>query len=161
MPVWSDFFLIRTGFLLDTVSDFVDFVQTLNFRPHLPMKYCLLLIFSLCLSANTFAQGHRYLCNGCDRSVQPRQTNRNADQTTPTLPGVKVFPNPATEYIQLANADEAAHIVLYNLVGRRVRRFAVEQNGKYFVGDLATGMYLVQVLDAHQRPVATLRLSKK
>ncbi len=125
------------------------------------MKYCLLLLFVLCLSANTFAQDDRSPCNGCGRSIQPLQTNRDADHTTPALPGVKVFPNPATDYIQLANADEAAHIVLYNLVGRRVRRFAVERNGKYFVGDLAAGMYLVQVLDAHQRPLATLRLSKK
>lgn len=125
------------------------------------MKYCLLLLFSLCLSANAFAQDDRYLCNGCGQSIQPLQANRDIDATTPALPAIKVFPNPATDYIQLANADEAAHIVLYNLVGRRVRQFAVERNGKYFVGDLATGMYLVQVLDAHQQPIATLRLSKK
>jgi len=125
------------------------------------MKYWLLFLFVFSLSANASAQDDRYLCNGCGQSIQPLQAQRDIDAPTPAIPSVRVFPNPATDYIQLANADEAAHIVMYNLVGRRVRQFAVERNGKYYVGDLATGMYLVQVLDAHQQPLATLRLSKK
>lgn len=75
---------------------------------------------------------------------------------------VKIFPNPATHYIQLANVPEGATwLVMYNLVGREVKRFPIALESRYFVGELSVGMYLVQVLDSQLQPMATMRLSKK
>ncbi len=131
------------------------------------MKQLLLLFFlSISSSLQLLAQEDRYLYpqQGCGQTIQPQPASRNSDFAGAPAPlmAVKIFPNPATHYIQLAHVpDGATWLAMYNLVGREVKRFSIASERRYFVGDLSAGMYLVQVLDRQLQPLATMRLSKK
>ncbi len=75
---------------------------------------------------------------------------------------VKIYPNPATSYIGLDKAQSIEHIVIYNMVGRRVKDFEVNrQDAQYYIGDLPNGMYLVQLLGNNQKIITTKRLNKR
>ncbi len=80
---------------------------------------------------------------------------------TGDAPSIKIFPNPATEYIELSENDKVSTIVVYNLAGREMKRFDAYNGEKYFVGDLARGLYLVQLLDKKNQTVVTQRVSKR
>ncbi|MEM1319115.1 MAG: T9SS type A sorting domain-containing protein [Bacteroidota bacterium] len=74
---------------------------------------------------------------------------------------LKVFPNPATQYIQLNNAKDVDHIVIYNVVGRRMKSYKVTEGKKYDINSLPVGMYLVQLVDHNKKVITTQRLSKR
>ncbi|MBK7870850.1 MAG: T9SS type A sorting domain-containing protein [Saprospiraceae bacterium] len=74
---------------------------------------------------------------------------------------IKIFPNPATEYIELTENKEVLKIVVYNLAGREMKRFDAFNGEKYYVGDLARGLYLVQLLDKSNQTIVTQRVSKR
>ena len=73
---------------------------------------------------------------------------------------VKVFPNPAIDYIQLQDKDEqVANIFVYNIVGKKLASFRdVEEDKKYYL-DIPVGMYLIQLVDNYGKIISTKRLS--
>jgi hypothetical protein len=74
---------------------------------------------------------------------------------------LQVFPNPAVDYISVDNEKEVKRIVIFNLVGRRVRTFNhVSAEQKHNVGDLPRGMYLVQLLGDNDKILKTQRVKK-
>ena len=60
---------------------------------------------------------------------------------------ITIFPNPATNFISISNEDKVSEISVFNLVGRKIKTFEVQEGAKYNVSDLPQGMYLVQVID--------------
>ena len=72
-----------------------------------------------------------------------------------------IFPNPATDYISVSNDDDVEEIIIYNVVGRLIRQFNVEEDGKYRISDLRNGMYLVRFFNSRGKLLATQRLSKR
>ena len=73
-----------------------------------------------------------------------------------------VYPNPATQFIGVnGNKSEVKQIIVYNLVGRRMKSFDRSQSGQYYVADLPIGMYLVQLLGRNNEVLRTQRLSKR
>jgi hypothetical protein len=73
-----------------------------------------------------------------------------------------IFPNPATEFIAVNDEDEiVTEIVIYNLVGKKVRVFEATPNERFAVGDLPKGMYLVQLIDSNQKIINTQKVNKK
>lgn len=73
---------------------------------------------------------------------------------------LKVFPNPATEYIQLEDASQSvATIVIYNIVGKKIKTFQVEDGKKYYLDRFAKGMYLVQLVGSDNKTISTQRLN--
>ncbi len=74
---------------------------------------------------------------------------------------IQVFPNPAQDYFQLANASSLEEITIYNIVGKPVKQFQVIDNKEYSVADLPMGMYLLQMRDKENDIVKTVRLVKK
>jgi len=73
---------------------------------------------------------------------------------------IKVFPNPAMDYIQLQDKDEQVeNIFIYNIVGKKMASFqGVEEDKKYHL-DIPVGMYLVQLVDDYGKIISTKRLS--
>ena len=60
---------------------------------------------------------------------------------------LKVFPNPATEYFQLTDKDNSVdQINIYNIVGKKMKTFEVEDDKKYYLNQFPKGMYLVQLV---------------
>lgn len=79
--------------------------------------------------------------------------------STPTQ--LQIFPNPAVNYIGVSNSDDAQQVVVYNLVGRKMKSFSATNGEKYYVGDLKRGMYLVQILGNNNKVLTTQRVSKE
>ena len=74
---------------------------------------------------------------------------------------IKIYPNPAFNFIGLNNVSGVSSIIIYNLVGRKIKKFAAQKNERYDVADLPSGMYLVQLLGNDGKVVTTQRMSKK
>jgi hypothetical protein len=74
---------------------------------------------------------------------------------------VSIFPNPATEYITVNNEDAVKSIVVFNMVGRKIRSFTTEKGERYEIGDLPNGLYVVQLFGKNNKVLITQRLTKK
>ena len=46
---------------------------------------------------------------------------------------ITIFPNPATNYISISNEDKVSEISVFNLVGRKIKTFEVQEGAKYDV----------------------------
>ncbi len=74
---------------------------------------------------------------------------------------IKIYPNPAFNFIGLNEISSVNTIIIYNLVGRKMKNFIAEKGKKYFIADLPKGMYLVQLLGRDGKVVTTQRMSKR
>ncbi len=73
-----------------------------------------------------------------------------------------IFPNPAVDYIQITDKSQRVKAVhIYNLLGRQMLGFDVSHSGKCNISTLPKGIYLVQMLDAQGKIIATQRLHKR
>jgi len=73
---------------------------------------------------------------------------------------IKVFPNPAIDYIQLQDdKNQVENIFVYNIVGKKMASFEnVEKEKRYYL-NIPIGMYLVQLVDDYGKIISTKRLS--
>ena len=74
--------------------------------------------------------------------------------------GLKVFPNPVSEYFQVANSNNINKVVLYNLFGKEVKTFIHYNNAIHEIGDPKPGMYHVKLLDSKNKVVKTVKMTK-
>lgn len=74
---------------------------------------------------------------------------------------IKIYPNPAINFIGLNEVAGVASIVVYNLVGRKMKNFNALKGEKYNISDLPKGMYLVQLKGTNGKVLTTQRMSKK
>lgn len=81
---------------------------------------------------------------------------RGADKST-----LQIFPNPADNFIGVSANEEIKKIMVYNLVGREMKKFDAIKGKTYFVGDLPKGIYLVQLLGSKNKILRTQRVSKR
>ena len=88
------------------------------------------------------------------------QSQKN-DKTIAVQKIVKIYPNPAFNFIGLNNISDISSIIIYNLVGRKMKKFIPQKGERYDITDLPRGMYLVQLLGKDGKVVTTQRMSKK
>ncbi|NJL73874.1 MAG: T9SS type A sorting domain-containing protein [Saprospiraceae bacterium] len=74
---------------------------------------------------------------------------------------LKVYPNPSGNYLTLSDAEGIERMSVYNMVGREVKTFQVEDNAVYDIGNLTDGIYLVGLFDKKGNLVKTIRVSKR
>ena len=75
---------------------------------------------------------------------------------------IDVFPNPDTHFISLSDVTGVTKIVLYNMVGVRVREFSeITQDARHSLENLPRGMYLVQIIGTNNVNLAVKRLYKQ
>ena len=75
---------------------------------------------------------------------------------------LKVFPNPATECFQLTDKNDSVdQINIYNIVGKKMKTFEVEDDKKYYLNQFPKGMYLVQLVGHNNKVISTQRLNVK
>lgn len=96
--------------------------------------------------------------NTIDGNYFFNQTSSSRDFSRVNL---KLYPNPTRDYFQLTDYADLDQVILYNLVGRELRRFNAFPGSKFAVADLTRGMYLVRLVDNRRRVVKTLRLNKR
>jgi hypothetical protein len=75
---------------------------------------------------------------------------------------LSVYPNPAIEYISVHDDnDVVGKMVVYNLVGKKMKTFEFSKGEAYYVADLPKGMYLVQILDHNSKILTTQKVNKR
>ena len=74
---------------------------------------------------------------------------------------IQVFPNPVITHFSINNNFQVRNIVVFNLVGKELKRFNYTADERYFLGDLPKGIYLVQFLDKEKSILTTRRISKR
>lgn len=115
------------------------------------MKNTLLLIFfSIFITLGAAAQ------SSADAGSALAQLDQQGQKVA-----LKIYPNPATDYIGLNNDSQVAEINILNLVGRQVKHFYVMKGEKYSVMDMSNGMYLVQLISSSGKIITTQRLQKR
>lgn len=127
------------------------------------MRKALLLFFATFLTISLYAQRD---CNGCEDNGDNdlyQTDNYQSRSTDPTYEvNLTIYPNPATDFI-LINDERSTvdQVIVYNLIGRKIKGFRSATDSKYFVGDLPKGMYLVQMLGSDGIVITTQRISKR
>ena len=74
---------------------------------------------------------------------------------------ISVYPNPATNFIGLSETEDVKQLIVFNVVGRKMKSFMVSEGEKYNIAELPKGMYLVQILNYDNKVITTQRLSKR
>jgi hypothetical protein len=74
---------------------------------------------------------------------------------------ISVFPNPAIDFIGLSDSEDVKQLIVFNVVGRKMKSFMVSEGEKYNISELPKGMYLIQILDFNNKIITTQRLSKR
>jgi hypothetical protein len=74
---------------------------------------------------------------------------------------INVYPNPATNYFRLKNGEDVHTVLIYNIVGRQVKRFNVNSTqDRFTIQDLNKGMYVVRLFDDSNNVIQTIRMNK-
>ncbi len=74
---------------------------------------------------------------------------------------IRVFPNPASNYLMLTEYSQISRVDLYSMLGRRMQSFEIVDDRSLDISELPDGMYLVNLIDRFGRPVKTTRLLKQ
>ena len=74
---------------------------------------------------------------------------------------LKVFPNPIGDYFQITENKVVKKILVYSLVGKKVKAFEYVPGERFYLGDIRKGIYLVQFTDLNNKILTTKRVSKK
>ncbi|MFK8103982.1 MAG: T9SS type A sorting domain-containing protein [Saprospiraceae bacterium] len=75
---------------------------------------------------------------------------------------VKVYPNPASNFIGLRYKGSAVkELVIYNLLGKKMKSFLYNADQTYNIASLPKGMYLVRIIGHDNKVIKTQRLSKR
>lgn len=75
---------------------------------------------------------------------------------------IRIYPNPASDYIKISNPEGIESMELYNLIGKKVRSFNVgSSNSTFNISNLPKGMYLIRLLDDDNDVLTTKRISKR
>lgn len=74
---------------------------------------------------------------------------------------IRVYPNPAIDYIMITDNESITKVWVYNILGKRVKAYDVESLGmKYDIRDLPRGMYIVRLINNRDELVLTRRINK-
>jgi Secretion system C-terminal sorting domain len=85
-----------------------------------------------------------------------------AQQSNSTKPELSVFPNPAIDNISVYdNNDVVSQIIVFNLVGKKMKTFEHIKGEYHYIGDLPKGVYLVQMIDKSKRILTTQKIDKR
>ncbi|NJN78505.1 MAG: T9SS type A sorting domain-containing protein [Saprospiraceae bacterium] len=91
--------------------------------------------------------------NGGDDDKLTSQSTLNDD--------IRVYPNPAIDYIMITDNEAVRKVWIYNILGKRVKAYDVESQGmKFDIRDLPRGMYIVRLVDNNEELVMTRRINK-
>ena len=77
------------------------------------------------------------------------------------LSEIKVYPNPAINYFSITNNNLVQFVQVYNIIGRKVKSYPVQNGLEYDISDLPEGMYLISLVGADGKVLKTVRTSKQ
>ncbi|HEB61976.1 MAG TPA: T9SS type A sorting domain-containing protein [Bacteroidetes bacterium] len=118
------------------------------------MKTALLFsfLFFIGFTTTTFAQSNHLFTfqSNTSSSVQKKK------------PKLTIFPNPFVNYIKINDADDLVRqVVVYNLLGKKMKTFTASRGESYNVSNLPRGYYLIQLLGERNKIIRTQRINKR
>ena len=96
------------------------------------MKHVLLLLAVMFFSSAAFSQ------NNYESWLHPKTLEKKID--------LKIYPNPVTDYFNISDNDVVEKIIVFNMVGRKIKQFSYAKGSKYVLSGLTKGVYLIQML---------------
>lgn len=72
-----------------------------------------------------------------------------------------IYPNPSSNFLKLAQQKDVERLVVYNIVGKKVRTFIVSDNTDYDISGLPDGIYMVGLFDERNQIIKTVRIQKR
>ena len=115
-----------------------------------------LLVFFLFLSIQSFGQR-----NGARTGVLDLSTQNVKKPTRAQKAAIKIFPNPASDYIKVDHQNVVEKLRVYNILGVELKALKVEESDSLTITDLPKGMYFVQLLDYEGDIIKTVRFFKR
>lgn len=80
------------------------------------------------------------------RSTQPTSIDDLNEKNS-----VRIYPNPAIDYIGIANLKQRERVELYDILGSRVKSIELSPNEKVSIQDLDQGIYYLKFEDGSKR----------
>ena len=74
--------------------------------------------------------------------------------------GLSLFPNPAHDFFRINTGDTVDHIVVTDLLGKKMGSYKTNQGGFYNISTFNAGIYLVRLLDEKDKVIKVLKLQK-
>ncbi len=71
---------------------------------------------------------------------------------------IKIYPNPTAQYISTMDGSDVDQLIVYNIVGRPVKKFKANNDNQYDVSQLPIGIYLVRLFNKREQTLKTIRL---
>lgn len=86
--------------------------------------------------------------------------NNNIQEQSKTVDEIKIFPNPAIDYLQISNNAFVKKIVILNIFSKEVKSFQHYNNAQHDISDLKPGLYIIKMVDEKNKVVRSLKFNK-
>lgn len=110
------------------------------------------------MSVQPAAQGTVYLGPGFQQARSPQITVGVFEQLTSSVE-IRVWPNPAGEWVNVASSVDGLRLSLSDVLGREVMSpVLLNGTGQIPMNNLPAGMYLLQVWDDQEQLAGTVKI---
>lgn len=123
----------------------------------MPMKHIILISFLLTLSFGLQAQDAY-----ATEATNSTYVEVDVDAFSPEIEvkQIKIYPNPTTDFIQIANDNDVSKIAIYNIIGKNLKTSTHFSGKSHDVSSLQKGIYLIRLFDENDKVLSVLRLNK-
>lgn len=56
-----------------------------------------------------------------------------------------IIPNPSSDYIEVLGLKETSNYIIYDLIGKEIKKGTISDRGKIFIQDLKSGVYVLKI----------------
>jgi len=74
---------------------------------------------------------------------------------------ISIYPNPSSQMISIKEDKEVTDIIIYNLIGKKIKSVSHSEGQSHDITDLERGIYLVRMLNEEQNILKVSRLTKR
>ena len=74
---------------------------------------------------------------------------------------ISIYPNPASQQMNIKEDADVTDVVIYNLIGKKIKRLKHTPGRSHDISDLDRGIYLVRMLNKEQNILKVTRLTKR
>lgn len=74
---------------------------------------------------------------------------------------IRIYPNPASEFVKVQNAESVDYLKIYNILGVEVKSYKVAPQDSFDIHDLPNGLYFAQLVNKEAEIIKSVRFYKK
>lgn len=74
---------------------------------------------------------------------------------------ISIYPNPASQQMNIKEDADVTDVVIYNLIGKKIKSLKHTPGRSHDISDLDRGIYLVRMLNKEQNILKVTRLTKR